>query len=221
MTAREEVLRRIRRALGGPPRPTADVPRGYRSDVGRVAGDPLLVELFIDRLVDYGAGVHRTEAASVPVAVTAALSAGLARRAAPAGGEANRPRVAVPTGLAARWVEALDAQVVPDLDLDPATLDGLDAVVTGAAVAIAETGTIVLDASPDQGRRILTLLPDVHVCVVAAEQIVALVPEALRLLDPTRPLTWISGGSATSDIELDRVEGVHGPRILEVVVSTA
>lgn len=105
-----------------------------------------------------------------------------------------------------------------DDGLDHARIGAADAVVTAAAVAIAQTGTIVLDGSPDQGRRVLSLLPDRHVCVLRAQQVVATVPEALARLTPHRPLTWISGPSATSDIELIRVEGVHGPRQLHVVL---
>ncbi|MFD0891788.1 lactate utilization protein C, partial [Streptosporangium algeriense] len=126
-------------------------------------------------------------------------------------------RPVVPDGLPAEWVP--QGAVTDDPALSDAELEAAGGVVTGCAVAIAETGTIVLDTGPGQGRRALTLLPDYHLCVVRAEQIVAGVPQALAVLDPARPLTWISGPSATSDIELNRVEGVHGPRTLEVVIA--
>jgi L-lactate dehydrogenase complex protein LldG len=127
----------------------------------------------------------------------------------------------VPPGLDAAWLTDLPehVEVVRDQTTDDtAALDTLELVITGSAVGIAETGTIVLDASPDQGRRALTLVPDHHICVITTDAIVHGVPESLTRLDPTRPLTMISGPSATSDIELDRVEGVHGPRTLDVIV---
>ena len=108
--------------------------------------------------------------------------------------------------------------VSTDDQLSVSELDGVDGVITSCAVAIAETGTLILDGSPGQGRRVITLIPDYHLCVVFADQIVADVPDALARLEATRPLTMISGPSATSDIELNRVEGVHGPRTLEVII---
>jgi L-lactate dehydrogenase complex protein LldG len=156
------------------------------------------VDLFAERVADYRAVVERCGADEVAARVAAVVE-GL--------------RVVVPDGLGFDVPGGL-----PDTGLSAAELDAVDAVVTTATVGIAETGTIVLDHGPGQGRRALTLVPDVHVCVVRADQVVADVPDAVRRLDPARPLTWISGPSATSDIELDRVEGVHGPRTLHVLV---
>ena len=213
MSARDDVLARVRSALTGARSP-GPVPRDYRT-TGALSGLALL-DLLTDRLLDYKAGVHRTDKAGLPAAVAAAVLAG--RKGAP-----GQPSLVVPAGLPAHWLSALEADVrrdgAPGVEaLSAAELDALQGVITAATVAIAETGTFVLDGSPDQGRRAITLVPDLHVCVVFAAQVVHSVPEAVALLDPTRPLTWISGPSATSDIELVRVEGVHGPRTLEVVL---
>jgi L-lactate dehydrogenase complex protein LldG len=197
MTAREEVLARVRRAM---PTERPVVPRDYQRVDDRLAD----LELFVDRLLDYRAVVHRCTAAELP-AVLGALMAG---------------RVVVPSGLPGEWIACATGEVVRDTDLTAAALDELDAVVTTCAVAIAETGTVVLDAGPGQGRRALSLVPDRHLLIVRADQVVATVPQSLTRLDPTRPQTWISGPSATSDIELQRVEGVHGPRRLEVLLVT-
>jgi L-lactate dehydrogenase complex protein LldG len=211
--ARDEVLARIRTALGGSPPggsapggrpPAADpVPRGYRA--GGDLGTAQMLDLLTERLRDYGCTVRRTTPDQLRTAVGEAL------------GQRGAARVVVPSGLDLAILPA-GTDIVADDALSPAALDAVDGVITGAAVAIAETGTIVLDGSPGQGRRALSLVPDYHVCIVRAEQVVALVPEALARLDPRRPLTWISGPSATSDIELDRVQGVHGPRTLDVIL---
>ena len=156
----------------------------------------------MERVEDYRASVHRTAAADVPA---------LLQRLLPGS-------VVVPNGLPTEWVAGLNGLVRDDPPLDVRALDAVDSVLTTCAVAVAETGTVVLDSGPGQGRRALTLVPDHHVVVVRAEHVVADVPDALRRLDPLRPQTWISGPSATSDIELDRVEGVHGPRRLDVVL---
>ncbi|RCV49320.1 LutC/YkgG family protein [Marinitenerispora sediminis] len=204
--SRERILARVRAALADVPRDErpgdVDVPRDY----AREHGQGELIPVLTDRLLDYRALVHRVTAAELPGAIAAAL----ARRGA--------ARVVVPPGLPDAWLGEAGPVAVPDRPLDVAELDAVDGVLTGCAVAIAETGTIVLDAGPDQGRRAITLVPDYHLCVVPAERVVASVPQALPRLDPRRPLTWISGPSATSDIELNRVEGVHGPRTLEVVI---
>ncbi|MGW2091920.1 LutC/YkgG family protein [Promicromonospora sukumoe] len=211
--ARTEMLGRIRTALGGSaPGPGAEpaaVPRAYRATGEHAAGSPEVLELLVDRLVDYKAHVHRVTAAVLPGLLAELLAPG---------------SVVVPPGLEAAWLSGLAGLEVftdsRDAPLSAVELDGIDAVVTAARVAVAETGTIVLDGEPDQGRRAISLVPDVHVCVVRTGQVVQTVPEAVRLLDadPGRPLTWISGPSATSDIELDRVEGVHGPRTLHVAL---
>ena len=193
--SRDVVLGRIRAALNGT-KPPAEVPREYR----QVFDKPDL-DLLVDRLVDYRAVVHRS-------ADVAGTVAGIV--------PANATLV-VPPGLPGEWLPpSINGR--PDDDLAAADIAAADGVITAAAVAVAETGTIVLDASADQGRRIITLLPDLHICVLRADQVVASVPEAVARLDPRRPLTWISGPSATSDIELNRVEGVHGPRNLHIIL---
>jgi L-lactate dehydrogenase complex protein LldG len=206
-TAREEVLARIRSALGPAPQ-VPEVARGYRTSGEHPPGAPELLDLLEDRLVDYKAGVTRCSADGVPAAV-----AGLLDRLAGGG------RVVVPPDLPESWTAGADV-LRDDGSTGTDELDTVAGVVTACAVAVAETGTIVLDAGQAQGRRALSLVPDLHVCVVRADQVVQTVPEAVGRLEATRPLTWISGPSATSDIELNRVEGVHGPRTLEVVLVT-
>ncbi|MFF8673916.1 lactate utilization protein C [Streptomyces sp. NPDC015242] len=207
MNSRERILGRVRRALADAPADETPIARDYLREHGtRTVAET--VELLAENLADYRAIVHRTDEDGL-----AGLIAGLLNRR----GSAS---VLVPPGLDERWLAATGVTRVADrAESTPGELDRVDSVVTACAVAIAETGTIVLDGSPDQGRRRITLVPDHHVCVVRVpDQVVSSVPQGLGRLDPARPLTWISGPSATSDIELDRVEGVHGPRTLEVVL---
>jgi L-lactate dehydrogenase complex protein LldG len=200
---KQEILERIRSALADRPGPVA-VPREYRRDLGGTD----IIALFAERAADYRATVTRVSTVDIPRALADALSSRGARR------------VVVPQGFPDEWLAAADIEPVRDEPpLSHADLDATHGVVSGCAVAIALTGTIVLDAGPAQGRRALTLLPDYHLCVVRADQIVGTVTEALVRLDPTRPQTWVSGPSATSDIELNRVEGVHGPRTLDVLIA--
>ncbi|HEY2888288.1 MAG TPA: lactate utilization protein C [Candidatus Limnocylindrales bacterium] len=201
--ARDVILGRIRETAVAPP---AEIPRDYLTSL---AAGVDIVERFTERVADYRANVHRASPATIGAVVAAALGSRGARS------------LVVPAGLPEPWLAGLGEGFERRADepaLSHARLDGIDAVVTGCAVAIAETGTIVLDAGPGQGRRVLSLLPDCHVCVVRTDQVVGEIAEALARLEPRRPLTWISGPSATSDIELDRVEGVHGPRKLDVVI---
>ncbi|MGW0947098.1 LutC/YkgG family protein [Streptomyces sp. NPDC002623] len=211
MSSRERILGRVRRALadvepGDPPYAEA-VARDYLREHGERSVEET-VELLAENLADYRAIVHRTTDEELPYVVMRLLA------------ERGPQYVLVPPGLPPEWMSAADPTRVHDRAVSTAhELDEVASVVTGCALAIAETGTIVLDGGPDQGRRRITLIPDHHICVVRVpDQVVASVPQALERLDPTRPLTWISGPSATSDIELDRVEGVHGPRTLEVIL---
>ena len=206
-TARDEILGRIRAIDRMPPGPAQ---RGYRR-VGHRDSTARL-ELFAERVSDYRAEVGVVAAENLPAATGAAC---LARGAT---------RVGIPPALPQAWrPDAVD--LVEDRSLSTDELDALDGVVTGCTVAIAETGTIVLAAGPAEGRRALSLVPDLHVCVVQAAQIVELVTEATAVIEDLvererRPITFISGPSATSDIELSRVEGVHGPRTLVVYIAT-
>ena len=206
MSAREEVLGRIRTALGSTRAPVPDVARDYRQADDR--SPAALLDLLTDRLEDYKATVLRSAPDAVAATVTAAPDAALG-----AGWAAGS--VVVAPGVPAAW----RPDGATEDDGRPAVeLATFAATLTGAAVAIAETGTIVLDGSTRSGRRAVSLLPDCLVCVVEAGQVVGGVPEGLARLDPLAPLTMISGPSATSDIELSRVEGVHGPRTLLVVL---
>ncbi|MFF5475853.1 lactate utilization protein C [Streptomyces sp. NPDC012935] len=217
MSSRERILGRVRRALAdvpdAPDAPRDDspyeeaVPRDYLREHGERSVAET-VDVLAENLADYRAIVHRTTTEDVPYLIMRLLA------------ERGPQYVLVPPGLPPEWMSAADPTRVHDRAVStPHELDKVESVVTGCALAIAETGTIVLDGSPDQGRRRITLVPDHHICVVRVpEQVVSSVPQALERLAPTRPLTWISGPSATSDIELDRVEGVHGPRTLEVVL---
>jgi L-lactate dehydrogenase complex protein LldG len=220
VSARDEVLARIRAALADAstspastsPASTSPASTGPASTGtqfrtrGNLEPGPLL-DLLAERLADYRALVRRAAPAELDAAVGAALA------------ERGARRIVVPPGLDLTALPG-GIETVTDDGLSAHDLDAIDGVVTGAAVAIAETGTIVLDGSPDQGRRAITLVPDYHLCIVRAAQVVELVPEAITRLAARaeRPLTWISGPSATSDIELKRVEGVHGPRTLEVIL---
>ena len=211
MSAKAEILARVHAAVTDLTAPLGA--RGETPWVDQAATSPAeTIELFVENVIDYKAQVVRVGPDGVGGAIRDALTA------------YGASSVVVPSGLDPAWVSALGdgVRIVADEGLGSLDLDAIDSVITASAVSIATTGTIVLDHGPDQGRRALSLVPDVHVCVVRASQVVHDVPEAVFRLHPQegmpRPLTWISGPSATSDIELDRVEGVHGPRTLHVIL---
>lgn len=217
-SARDEILTRVRNALrdvpaaartGSTTKPPAPIPRDYL--VTHIDEDPqTMSDLLARNLADYRAKVHRCAEPELPALIAQLLA------------DHGTRSIATPPDLPDTWLSQcthLPRSADTDAELlDAATLDRIDSVITGCALAIAETGTIVLDGGPQQGRRALTLVPDHHICVIRPHQVVASVARALPLLDPRRPLTWVSGPSATSDIEFSRVEGVHGPRTLEAVL---
>jgi len=198
VSARDEILARIATALADRPRP-APVTRDYR----QAAEVPDLLGLLAERIADYRAEVHTCAGPDAP-----ALLAGLV----------GDRRVGVPAGFPPGLLAAVRHPVPDEPPLTVEQLDALDGAVVGCAVAVAETGTVVLDHGPGQGRRVLTLVPDRLLVVVRADQVVAGVPQAVARLAGRPTQTWISGPSATSDIELSRVEGVHGPRTLQVLL---
>ncbi len=210
--ARDEVLRRIKEALRDVPADETSVvvpvARTYRR-VGMSAAEEKTAR-FAERVAEYKATVHVVTLGELPAAIAAACAARGVRR------------LVVPADLPTAWAPD-GVELLRDDGLATPQLDESDGVLTGCALGIAQTGTIVLDGGAVQGRRAITLLPDYHLCVVDAAQIVDLVPEAIERLYPAvrqarRPMTFISGPSATSDIELNRVEGVHGPRTLEILI---
>lgn len=201
MSARAEILAGIRAALATAPPAPVVVPRDYDREPLRGLGN---AALFAETVADYHARVFRIAEEAIAENVTTLTGPG---------------PVVAPDDLPTDWITGVDTlRDRPNQLLSTQQLDCAAAVVTGCAVAIAATGTIVLDGGAAQGRRALTLVPDHHVCVVFAAQIVDTVPQGFAALDPLRPLTFISGPSATSDIELERVEGVHGPRNLDVLI---
>lgn len=214
MSAKDEILARVRSALAVPRRDAVteadDVPRAYQraDDRQEVRTDPTKIrDVLVQRIEDYKATVHRTTPSKLPETIAEALS--------------GASTVIVPSGLPGAWTSQVGADIrVDDGSAAPRELDAIDAVLTGCHTAIAITGTIVLRADGIGGRRAITLVPDHHVVVVESEQVVLGVPKAIERMDedPRASWTMISGPSATSDIELSRVEGVHGPRTLEVIL---
>ena len=210
-SARDEILARIRRNCVGTEedaaRSYARIERGYQQTAQKSRAE--ILELFKERLREYDASVYEARETE-----TAELCARLLR-------ERGARRVVIPADLPVEW--RAGAEFVADDGLDAQALDHFDAVMTGAALAIAETGTIVLQNASAQGRRAISLVPDYHLCVVREQDVVETVVEGMRRLDAAKhlPTTLFSGPSATADIEMTRIKGVHGPRFVDVVIVTA
>lgn len=210
--AKAEIMRRVKHSLQQSKIADIEVPRDYIASSEHAPGSAHVLDVFEDALVDYKAHVLRTDAAGVAAAVKQALE--------------GCGSVVVPEGLDMNWVSALEGVEVrvdrSDAQLTHEELDNTDAVLTHSRCSVSHTGTIILDGEPDQGRRAITLVPDCHVVVVDADTVYPTVPQAVAILkdNPARPTTWIAGPSATSDIELIRVDGVHGPRTLWVIIVT-
>ncbi len=210
--SRETIFGRIRTALKDVP--ASETPEDVKIDRSYLTVDPSpradLIRRFIERVSEYRAKVKTTTADDLPRAIAESCAA------------RGIQKLVVPSDLPEDWAPA-DLALIREPGLTIDQLEHSDGVLTACALGIAQTGTVVLDSGPGQGRRAITLLPDYHLCVIFEHQIVGLVPEAVAKLEtaaasPDRPITFISGPSATSDIELNRVEGVHGPRTLEVIV---
>lgn len=208
--AKAEILRRVRAALADNPIENIDVPRDYIREGNDQPGSDSVIDVFVDALEDYKAHVTVVDSGGVVGAVATALS--------------GCTSAVIPAGLNRNWLDEVEGVTFtvddPTSPLSNHELDAIDAVVTASRCAVSHTGMIVLDGQPDQGRRAITLVPDTHVCMVEAKTVYPTVPQAVSLLaqNPTRPMTWIAGPSATSDIELIRVDGVHGPRNLHVII---
>ncbi|MTD98306.1 LutC/YkgG family protein [Corynebacterium guaraldiae] len=205
-TAKEEILNRIAAAQKQAGLPDhVDIPREYQKE--GTLNEEELREMLVDRLEDYKADVHVTDESGLNSTLVDILK------------ERGCSNVVYAPGMDAGLLDGFEGTITPDDNAkDPRELDAVDAVVTESHVTSAQTGTIVLESNATCGRRALTLVPDRHVCIVRKNQIVYGVPEMVSRMNPERPATWISGPSATSDIELSRVEGVHGPRDLIVVI---
>ena len=208
-TAREEILKSIRAAKGASsPEQAATayaaMERNYQSSAHLTRRE--ILHLFEERLRDYDANVYHSDDLNVGAAVAEILN------------ERSIHRVLVPDGLPTQWLQG--AEFVVDRGFSSAELDGFTSVMTTATLGIAETGTIVLQTAPGQGRRAVTLVPDYHLCILPTDRVVETVVEAMRLLEPTKdlPTTFFSGPSATADIEMTRIKGVHGPRFVDIVL---